>query len=110
MFFNSVCLPIVNISVSLSFNIINSFVLFEGLNGSYYTWYQRYYTSCSCWSRGGTQCDYYVMNFMIEIAYERVEILVNNDNVGERVEEYLAIDMDDIHEEWSSYAATFIFN
>ncbi|MFS7940554.1 hypothetical protein Hanom_Chr05g00465841 [Helianthus anomalus] len=45
------------------------------------------------------------MNFMMEIAFERVEIPVNDN----RVEEYLAMDMDDIREEWPSYAAIFIF-
>ncbi|MFS7944466.1 hypothetical protein Hanom_Chr06g00512491 [Helianthus anomalus] len=47
------------------------------------------------------------MNFMNDIAYEGVEIL-DNDNVGERVEEYSAADndMDDICEDWSTYAVT----
>ncbi|MFS7911416.1 hypothetical protein Hanom_Chr02g00117811 [Helianthus anomalus] len=46
---------------------------------------------------GSTECDYYLM-FMKEIAYEVVEIL-DNDNVGEGVEEYSDADMNDIHEQ-----------
>ncbi|MFS8017998.1 putative papain-like cysteine peptidase superfamily [Helianthus anomalus] len=41
---------------------------------------------------GGIECGYYVMKFMKEIAYERVEIL-DNDNVGKGIEEYSAADM-----------------
>ncbi|KAF5792274.1 putative papain-like cysteine peptidase superfamily [Helianthus annuus] len=57
---------------------------------------------------GGTECGYYVMNFMKEIAYEAVEIL-DNDNVGKGVEEYSAADMDGICEDWSTYAVNSIF-
>ncbi|KAJ0879630.1 hypothetical protein HanRHA438_Chr10g0453681 [Helianthus annuus] len=46
--------------------------------------------------------------FMKEIAYEGVEIL-DNDNVGKGVEEYSAADMDDIREDWSTYAVNSIF-
>ncbi|KAJ0896526.1 putative Ulp1 protease family catalytic domain, papain-like cysteine peptidase superfamily [Helianthus annuus] len=57
---------------------------------------------------GGTECGYYVMKFMKEIAYEGVEIL-DNDNVGKGVEEYSAADMDGIREDWSTYAVNSIF-
>ncbi|KAJ0603690.1 putative papain-like cysteine peptidase superfamily [Helianthus annuus] len=57
---------------------------------------------------GGTECGYYVMKFMKEIAYEGVEIL-DNDNAGKGVEEYSAADMDDIREDWSTYAVNSIF-
>ncbi|KAJ0613194.1 hypothetical protein HanRHA438_Chr01g0043911 [Helianthus annuus] len=57
---------------------------------------------------GGTECDYYVMKFMKELAYEGVEIL-DNDNAGKGVEEYSAVDMDDIREDWSTYAVNSIF-
>ncbi|KAJ0779712.1 putative Ulp1 protease family catalytic domain, papain-like cysteine peptidase superfamily [Helianthus annuus] len=56
----------------------------------------------------GTECGYYVMKLMKEIAYEGVEIL-DNDNVGKGVEEYSAVDMDDIREDWSTYAVNSIF-
>ncbi|KAL9998877.1 hypothetical protein Hdeb2414_s0010g00338871 [Helianthus debilis subsp. tardiflorus] len=51
------------------------------------------------------------MKFMKDIAYAEVEKL-DNDNVGERVEEYSAADndMDDICEDWLIYAVTSIFN
>ncbi|MFS7999214.1 hypothetical protein Hanom_Chr12g01163401 [Helianthus anomalus] len=54
-------------------------------------------TDVACCPRnlGGTECSYYVMKFMKEIAYEGVEIL-DNDNVGKRVEEYSAADIDGI--------------
>ncbi|KAJ0617082.1 putative papain-like cysteine peptidase superfamily [Helianthus annuus] len=52
---------------------------------------------CPCQPEG-IECGYYVMKFMKEIAYEGVEILYN-DNVGKRVEEYLAADMDGIRED-----------
>ncbi|KAF5795246.1 hypothetical protein HanRHA438_Chr08g0348721 [Helianthus annuus] len=45
---------------------------------------------------------------MKEIAYKGVEIL-DNDNVGERAEEYSAADIYGIREDWSTYAATSIF-
>ncbi|KAF5816015.1 hypothetical protein HanRHA438_Chr03g0141201 [Helianthus annuus] len=48
------------------------------------------------------------MKFMKEVAYEGVEIL-DNDNVGKGVEEYSAADMDDICEDWSTYAVNSIF-
>ncbi|KAJ0489347.1 hypothetical protein HanHA300_Chr12g0443021 [Helianthus annuus] len=57
---------------------------------------------------GGTECGYYVMKFMKEIGYEGVEIL-DNDNVGKGVEEYSAADMDDIREDWTTYAVNSIF-
>ncbi|MFS8007750.1 putative papain-like cysteine peptidase superfamily [Helianthus anomalus] len=47
---------------------------------------------------GGTECGYYVMKFMKEIAYGGVEIL-DNDNIGKGVEEYSATDMDGICED-----------
>ncbi|KAJ0480154.1 putative papain-like cysteine peptidase superfamily [Helianthus annuus] len=52
---------------------------------------------CPC-QPGGTECGYYVIKFMKDIAYERVEIL-DNDNIGKGVEEYLATDMDGIRED-----------
>ncbi|KAJ0539381.1 hypothetical protein HanHA300_Chr08g0285651 [Helianthus annuus] len=60
---------------------------------------------------GGTECGYYVMKFMKDIAYAEVEILDNN-NVGEGVEEYSAADndMDDICEYWLTYAVTSFLN
>ncbi|KAJ0581802.1 putative papain-like cysteine peptidase superfamily [Helianthus annuus] len=57
---------------------------------------------------GCTECGYYVMKFMKEIAYEGVEIL-DNDNVGKGVEEYSAADMDGIREDWLTYAVNSIF-
>ncbi|XP_022022584.1 uncharacterized protein LOC110922633 [Helianthus annuus] len=57
---------------------------------------------------GGTECGYYVMKFMKEIAYEGVEIL-DNDNVGKGVEEYSAADMDGIREDWSTYVVNSLF-
>ncbi|XP_021977826.1 uncharacterized protein LOC110873199 isoform X5 [Helianthus annuus] len=57
---------------------------------------------------GGTECGYYVMKSMKEIAYEGVEIL-DNDNVGKGVEEYSAADMDRIREDWSTYVVNSIF-
>ncbi|KAJ0625453.1 putative papain-like cysteine peptidase superfamily [Helianthus annuus] len=57
---------------------------------------------------GGIECGYYVMKFMKEITYIGVEIL-NNDNVGKGVEEFSAADMDDIREDWSTYAVISIF-
>ncbi|KAM0038229.1 hypothetical protein Hdeb2414_s0013g00412411 [Helianthus debilis subsp. tardiflorus] len=48
------------------------------------------------------------MKFMKEITYEGVEIL-DNDNVWKEVEEHSAADMDDIREDWSTYAVTSIF-
>ncbi|KAF5821916.1 hypothetical protein HanRHA438_Chr01g0020931 [Helianthus annuus] len=48
------------------------------------------------------------MKFMKEIAYEGVEIL-DNDNVGKGVEKYSAADIDDIREDWSTYAVNSIF-
>ncbi|KAJ0522400.1 putative Ulp1 protease family catalytic domain, papain-like cysteine peptidase superfamily [Helianthus annuus] len=57
---------------------------------------------------GGSECGYYVMKFMKEITYEGVEIF-DNDNVGKGEEEYSAVDMDGIREDWSTYAVTSIF-
>ncbi|KAJ0765612.1 hypothetical protein HanPI659440_Chr08g0305441 [Helianthus annuus] len=48
------------------------------------------------------------MKFIKEIAYDGVEVL-DNDNVGKGVEEYSAADMDDIRENWLTYAVTSIF-
>ncbi|KAF5786955.1 hypothetical protein HanRHA438_Chr10g0459921 [Helianthus annuus] len=48
------------------------------------------------------------MKFMKEITYEGVEIF-DNDNVGKGEEEYSAVDMDGIREDWSTYAVTSIF-
>ncbi|KAJ0700204.1 hypothetical protein HanOQP8_Chr10g0365031 [Helianthus annuus] len=56
----------------------------------------------------GIECGSHVMKFMKEIAYGGVEIL-DNDNVGKGVEEYSAADMDDIREDWSTYAVNSIF-
>ncbi|MFS7908458.1 hypothetical protein Hanom_Chr01g00083351 [Helianthus anomalus] len=45
---------------------------------------------------------------MKEIAYERVEIL-DNDNVDEGLQEYSDADMDDIRKDRSTYAVTSVF-
>ncbi|MFS7986189.1 hypothetical protein Hanom_Chr11g01007461 [Helianthus anomalus] len=50
-----------------------------------------------------TECDYYVMKFMKEIAYEGVEIL-DNDNL----KEYSVVDIDGICEDRSTCAVTSI--
>ncbi|KAJ0780375.1 hypothetical protein HanPI659440_Chr06g0236901 [Helianthus annuus] len=49
-----------------------------------------------------------MMKFIRERACKGVEILDNGD-VREGVAEYSAADMDDIREDWPTYATTFIF-
>ncbi|XP_076950674.1 uncharacterized protein LOC143623715 [Bidens hawaiensis] len=57
---------------------------------------------------GSTECGYYVLNFMKEIIHEGLDILIKK-NVGGDKEEYTDADFDAVREEWSGYAAQFIF-
>nr|KAJ0184731.1 hypothetical protein LSAT_V11C900459010 [Lactuca sativa] len=55
---------------------------------------------------GGTECGYYMLKFIKEIVQERIEVLVN-DNVGGGKVQYTDDDIDEIHKEWLSFLYLF---
>ncbi|CAI9300681.1 unnamed protein product [Lactuca saligna] len=56
----------------------------------------------------GTECGYYMLKFIKEIVQEGIEVLVN-DNVGGGKVQYIDDDIDVIRKEWLSFVTGFIY-